>query len=60
MYSIDKSSAEVTYTISTKPKNDLFINFFDTKANHERQRKKVEKYTGNQDIIKVISICYSK
>ena len=40
MYSIDKSLAEVTFTISSKSKNDLFINFFDTKANHELQRKK--------------------
>ncbi|OIN83272.1 histidine kinase-, DNA gyrase B-, and HSP90-like ATPase family protein [Francisella sp. TX07-6608] len=60
IYSIDKSSAEITYTISSKPKSNLFINLFNNKANHELQRKKIEKYTGNKDILKDISICYPK
>ena len=60
IYDIDKSSAKVTYSITDKPKNNLVIQFANAKVDHEFQRKKIEKYTGNQSIIKNISICYPK
>lgn len=60
IYNISKTSANIVYTITRKPKKDLIIQFSDMKINHEVQRKKIQKHVGSQKIIRDISMCYPR